>query len=55
MTRTPFRTFTNDKGRTFAVRYLPEGARYGRTNALTTDRPTDRGVLQHHQRRRLPA
>lgn len=38
--RTPFRTYTNDKGRTFAVRYLPEGARYGRTNALTTDRPT---------------
>lgn len=35
--RTPFRTYTNDKGRTFAVRYLPEGARYGRTNALTAD------------------
>lgn len=31
---TPYRTFTNDQGRTFAVRIVPTGARYGRTNTL---------------------
>lgn len=35
---TPLRTFTNDKGRTFAVRVLPAGARYGAGNRSVTDR-----------------
>lgn len=34
---TPLRTFTNSKGRRFAVRVLPDGARYGLSNSLTTD------------------
>lgn len=38
--RTPVRTFTTSGGQSFAVRVLPTGARYGRTNALTCDHPT---------------
>lgn len=36
---TPVRTFTNSDGRTFAVRIVPPGARYGRANVLTNDGP----------------
>jgi hypothetical protein len=35
--RTPFRTFTNNQGRTFAVRVVPRGGRYGRANCLTNN------------------
>lgn len=35
--KTPFITVTNDEGRTFAARYLPVGARYGRSNVLVAD------------------
>lgn len=34
-TNTQVQTFTNHQGRTFAVRMLPVGARYGRTGSLT--------------------
>lgn len=39
-TRTPFRTFTNTRGRTFAVRVVPHGARYGRVNCLLNEDAT---------------
>jgi hypothetical protein len=32
-------TITNDHGRTFTVRLLATGDAYGRTNALTADKP----------------
>lgn len=34
---TPFTTVTNVHGRTFVVRYLPTGARYGRANCLVNE------------------
>lgn len=36
-TKTPFRLFTNDSGRTFTVRLLPAGARFGKTNSLINE------------------
>lgn len=36
--KTPFTTVTNYSGRTFAVRYLPSGARYGRANCIVNER-----------------
>jgi hypothetical protein len=36
-TNTQVQTFTNNQGRTFAVRLLPTGARYGRRNCVTND------------------
>lgn len=38
--KTPFRLFTDTTGRTWAVRFLPIGARYGRDRKLTVDAPT---------------
>lgn len=38
--KTPFALFTNDQGRTWTVRVLPVGARYGVHNMLTADAPT---------------
>jgi hypothetical protein len=35
--KTPYRCFANEHGRVFAVRLLPGGARYGRTNSLIAD------------------
>ncbi len=40
MPRTPYRTFTASNGVTFAVRYLPEGARYGLSGTLIAEAPT---------------
>lgn len=37
--RTPLRTFTTDRGRTFAVRVLPTGAQYGADNWLEATVP----------------
>lgn len=39
MAITPIRTVTTDAGRTFTIRVLPTGARYGRTNTLVADAP----------------
>lgn len=39
-TNTQVQTFTNRQGRTFAVRMLPVGARYGREDCLTVDDDT---------------
>lgn len=37
---TPFRTFTNREGRTFAVRVIPRDARHGRANRGLNNGPT---------------
>lgn len=37
---TPFRTFTNDQGRTFAVRIVPRDARHGLRNVSLNNGPT---------------